>query len=115
MKKFLLALAGLVLVSTADAAIRRVTPNWSEADKAQFRNMFIRHIPEYEVNSVNSAVRENNFIECMQDYYSNLYSFSKLSRWQDEDYLMTVDEQAELATIYFRCNSEHNDETSKGA
>ena len=115
MKKLISILAVCLTATASNAAIKRVVPNWSNEDKQEFRQMFYRFIPFYEVNSVNSAVRENNFIECMQDYYSNLYSFSKLSRWQDEDYLMTVDEQAELATVYFNCNSEHNDETSKGA
>ena len=115
MKKFLLALAGLVLVSTADAAIRRVTPNWSEAEKNQFRQMFIRHIPEYEIKNVDSLVRETNFIECMLNYYSGLYRFDKIDRWNQDGEVMTIEEQNELTFAYIECHHANSNETSKGA
>ena len=115
MKKFLLALAGLALVSTADAAIKRVTPNWSEAEKNQFRQMFIRHTPKYEIKNVDSLVRETNFIECLLNYYSSLYKFDKIDRWNQDGEVMTIEEQNELTFAYIECHHANSNETSKGA
>jgi len=115
MKKFLLALAGLALVSTADAAIKRVTPNWSEAEKNQFRQMFIRHTPKYEIKNVDSLVRETNFVECLLNYYSSLYRFNKIDRWNQEGEVMTIEEQNELTFAYIECHHANSNETSKGA
>ena len=115
MKKLISILAACLIATASNAAIKRVTPNWSEAEKNQFREMFARHTPKYEIKNVDNLVRETNFIECMLNYYSNLYSFDKFERWNNEGEWMTFDEQNELVFTYIECHHAHSDETSKGA
>lgn len=115
MKKLISILAACLIATASNAAIKRVTPNWSEAEKDQFRQMFIRHIPEYEIKNVDNLVRETNFIECMLNYYSSLYSFDKLKRWTQEGEVLTFDEQNELTFTYIECHYANSNENSKGA
>ena len=115
MKKLISILAACLIATASNAAIKRVTPNWSEAEKSQFRQMFIRHIPEYEIKNVDNLVRETNFIECLLNYYSGLYRFDKIDRWNQEGEVMTFDEEVELRFTYIECHLNHSDEASKGA
>ena len=115
MKKLISILAACLIATASNAAIKRVTPNWSEADKTEFREMFIRHIPEYQIQNVDNLVRETNFIECLLNYYSGLYRFDKLDRWNQEGEVMTLEEQNELTFAYIECHYANSNENSKGA
>ena len=97
MKKLSAIFISLVIASSAFGGIKRVYPNWSDQDKIEFRQMFLRSAPV----SVEGMVRESNFIQCMEDYYSSLYSFKKLKRWQGE--LMRSEEIVEFRRQQFLC------------
>jgi len=115
MKKLISILAACLIATASNAAIKRVIPNWSEAEKNQFRQMFIRHTPKYEIKNVDSLVRETNFIECLLNYYSSLYRFDKIDRWNQDGEVMTLEEQNELRFAYMECHHANSNETSKGA
>ena len=115
MKKLIGILAACLMATASNAAIKPVTEKWTEAEKDQFREMFVRQMQGYEIKNVDNLVRETNFIECMLNYYSSLYSFEKLDRWNQEGEVLTLEEQNELTFTYIECHYAHSNETSKGA